>query len=193
MFFRILTYISGNDAPTPANNISDIKGVSADPESNIMQREPDTTILLPDVNTENMQVQNADRPAGNGITVVKHVNELSPLPKSSIQRRNRNRPTSQAAELTSNPYKNTLEQSVKKCKTQSKNVSPKQTRKCKIQSRNTDRAEKTAWSRPYVDPDEVKTDSVSSLKPLMNIADCDIGQWCAMLYEGKIYPGKIIR
>ena len=97
--------ISGNDAPTPANNRSDIKGVSADPESNIMKREPDTTILLPDVNTENMQVQNADRPAGNGITVVKHVNELSPLPKSSIQRRNRTRPTSQAAELTSNPYK----------------------------------------------------------------------------------------
>ena len=80
---------------------------------------------------------------------------------------------------------------------QSKNSSSKQLKECKIQSRNTDRAEQTAtMSRPYEDPalsdDAVNTDSVSSLKPLMNIADCDIGQWCALLYKGRIYPDKIL-
>ena len=42
-----LTDISGDDAPTPANDRSHLEGFSADPESNIMQRELDTTILLP--------------------------------------------------------------------------------------------------------------------------------------------------
>ena len=40
------------------------------------------------------------------------------------------------------------------------------------------------------DDDEVNTDGVSSLKPMMNIADWDIGQWCGLLYVGKMYPGN---
>lgn len=135
-------------------------------------------------------------------TIVKHVQELSPLPKAdaSIHKRKRGRPTSQASELTSSPYKQTLEETLakrtafKKRKTQPNKSISNVNKRPKPKSVNTNirrqavkrRCEYTASS------DETNENIISNLKPLSNIGDCELGQWCALLYEGKIYPGKIL-
>ena len=38
---------------------------------------------------------------------------------------------------------------------------------------------------------EAANKSQRKLKPLKRITDCHIGQWCALLCEGRIYPGSL--
>ncbi|CAM1318676.1 Uncharacterised protein r2_g2668 [Pycnogonum litorale] len=136
-------------------------------------------------------------------TIMKHVCEVSPFPKAdaSVKKRKAGRPTSQACELTGSPYKQTLEETLanrpaaKKRKAQLKKPTTIKLPKSKAKNNESHRQVVTRPS-PHEDSassDEANVESVTNLKSLLNIADCDIGQWCALLYEGKIYPGKIVR
>ena len=128
---------------------------------------------------------------------VKHVRDLSPLPKAdvSLAKRKKGRFTSHTCELTSSPYKQSLENAQagrqkETCKQKLKKLTYQQGKKTQSVLRNSkskltkcqntkilvQREDVTKHNLELPSSNEAANKSQRKLKPLKRITDCHIGQ-----------------
>ena len=144
---------------------------------------------------------------------VKHVRDLSPLPKAdvSLAKRKKGRPTSHACEFTSSPYKQSLEnpqagRQKESCEQKLKKLTYQQGKKhnlfCKIQSPSSQnvkilkilklvqREDVTKHNLELPSSNEAQTKAKK--KTETSKEDNRLSYWpVVFLYEGRIYPGQI--